>query len=190
MTEPAAPNQSPAEDQRKGLFAEHGIFYGLVIGQQTNINAASAPQLMPIVEAQALLDQLPLDDIPAPQTLPTPHRMPLATNPLFVGRDEDFRALAALLKAGTAAVITTGIGGMGKTQLAAEVAHRYGAYFAGGVFWVSCADPAGVAAEAAACGRLMGLPLDGKDQETQVQLTRAEWAKDVPRLLILDNCEE
>jgi hypothetical protein len=34
-------------------------------------------------------------------------------------------------------VAATRLGGLGKTQLAGEFAHRYGQYFAGGVFWVN-----------------------------------------------------
>jgi hypothetical protein len=65
--------------------------------------------------------------------------MPLRRNPLFVGRDADLRTLAAAFKGGGAAAITTGIGGVGKTQLASEFTHRYGQFFMGVVFWLSFA---------------------------------------------------
>lgn len=161
------------------------------VGRDKNTyNYYNAPQPPDLDAAHTLLDQLPLDDIPPVQTLPTPHRMPLHPNQHFVGRTSELRRLAALLKTGGTVAITTGIGGMGKTQLAAELAHRYGHYFAGGVFWVSCADSASIPAEVVACGLLMGLPLDGKDQHTQAQLTLAAWETDLPRLLIFDNCED
>ncbi|HEU4326930.1 MAG TPA: tetratricopeptide repeat protein [Roseiflexaceae bacterium] len=141
-------------------------------------------------EALARLDRLPLDHVPEPQMLPSPHRMPLHPNQHFVGRDEELRALAALLKTGGTIAITTGIGGMGKTQLAAELVHRYGAYFAGGVFWVSCGNPTNIPAEVAECGQLMERSLAGLDQETQVRLTRAAWQEPIPRLVVFDNCED
>ena len=40
---------------------------------------------------------LPLETIPDPAPLPPGSRMPLPLNPLFVGREADFRALAAAL---------------------------------------------------------------------------------------------
>jgi len=108
------------------------------------------PQPRPPIDpeqAQALLDQLPLDHVPDVAALPPGSRMPLRPNPLFVGREADLLALAPDLKAGRAAVISTGIGGIGKTQLAVEIVHRYSPFFAGGVFWLSFADPASVDGE-------------------------------------------
>jgi len=90
--------------------------------------------------------------------------MPFAHNPLFVGRQEDLRTLARQLEAGETSAVgpveiaaTTGLGGIGKTQLAAEFVHCYGRSFDGGVFWMSFADPAAVPAEVAACGRSLDL---------------------------------
>ena len=80
-----------------------------------------------------------------------------ARNALFVGREPDLKALARALKAGGTAAVgqiaaVTGLGGIGKTQLACEFVYRYGQYFAGGVFWLSFADPAAIPAEIATCG--------------------------------------
>jgi tetratricopeptide (TPR) repeat protein len=143
-----------------------------------------------------LLNALPLDSIPDPAALPPGSRMPFSRNPLFVGRADDLRWLAATLKGGATAAIgqvaaTTGLGGIGKTNLATEWVHRYGQFFAGGVFWLSFADPAGVPGEIAACGAALDISgfADLKLDE-QVQRVQAAWQQPIPRLLIFDNCDE
>src|SRR6185369_2451610 len=142
-------------------------------------------------EVSAPFADLPEDEIPAPGPLPAGSRMPLAVNPLFVGREDDLRALARHLKT-SGVVAATGLGGVGKTQLACELAHRYGRFFAGGVFWLRFADPAGVPAEIAACGLGLALHPDYArlPLEEQVRLVIAGWQSPVPRLLIFDNCED
>jgi len=147
--------------------------------------------------AQQQLDALPLVGIPALKTLPDGSRMPLARNPLFVGRTDALVALAAALKRVDAAICPTvaiaGMAGVGKTQLASEFVHRYGQYFAGGVFWLSFADASAVPGEIAACGsaRMPGLRagFDALSPEEQVQEVRAAWHGPLPRLLVFDNCE-
>jgi tetratricopeptide (TPR) repeat protein len=127
--------------------------------------------------------------------------MPLRRNPLFVGRTTDLRHLAAALHVGETAAIgnleiaaATGLGGIGKTQLACEFVHRYGQFFPGGVFWLSFADPAAVAAEIAACGGSEGMQLSPAfgtlPLDEQVQRVIAAWTSPLPRLLVFDNCEE
>src|SRR5262249_51809137 len=109
----------------------------------------------------ALLAAMSLDTLPDHAPLPTGSRMPYSRNPLFAGRAGEVRAAAAALKAGDTAAIAaaTGLGGIGKTQLAAEFVHRYGQFFAGGVFWMSFADANGAPAEVAACGGSIGMAL-------------------------------
>jgi len=65
--------------------------------------------------------------------------VPYPPNPLFRGRDAELAALARVLlstEGGTAAVVPAiaGTGGIGKTQPAAEFAHRYRHAFPDGVF--------------------------------------------------------
>jgi hypothetical protein len=69
-------------------------------------------------------------------------------NPLFVRREDELKALAANLRAGDTTAIgqvkisaATGLGGIGKSQLASEFVHRYGQYFASGVYWLSGGRP-------------------------------------------------
>ncbi|HEY0735251.1 MAG TPA: FxSxx-COOH system tetratricopeptide repeat protein [Herpetosiphonaceae bacterium] len=144
---------------------------------------------------------LPLDTLPNPALLPPGSRMPLSRNPLFVGRERDLRQLAhALSLHGTAAIgqvetaAATGLGGIGKTQLACEFVHRYGQFFAGGVFWLSFADSSVVRSEIAACGGVDGMRLGSEfDQlplDKQVQRVLVEWYSPLPRLLVFDNCED
>ncbi len=144
---------------------------------------------------------LPVDIVPNPAPLPPGSLMPLSSNPLFVGRKQDLQALASALKReGIAAVsevktvATTGLGGIGKTQLACEFVHRYGQFFPGGVFWLSFEDATTVGAKIATCGgpgvldlspAYWGLPLDD-----QIRLVQNAWQQPVPRLLVFDNCED
>ena len=145
------------------------------------------------------LAALPEDRVPEVSPLPAGSRMPLSHNPLFTGRQNDLQTLARLLRAGETAAIgpiaaATGLGGIGKTQLASEFVHRYGRHFAGGVFWLSFADPAGVTAEIAACGGPDHLNLapdfGALPLEQQVRLVQAQWQLPLQRLLVFDNCED
>ena len=84
--------------------------------------------------AAELLLTMPLDEVPAVEPVPAGSRMPLLPNPLFVGRQADLIVLAQTLQGAATAAIgqvaaATGLGGIGKTQLAGEFAYRYGQYF-------------------------------------------------------------
>ncbi|HSK77501.1 MAG TPA: TIR domain-containing protein, partial [Thermoanaerobaculia bacterium] len=147
-------------------------------------------------EARRQIGNLPEDEIPEPRPLPPGSHMPLSRNPLFVGREDDLRALARTLKAGETAAVgqiaaATGLGGIGKTQLASEFVHRYGRFFAGGVFWMSFAEESAVSAEVVSSGRGLGLhpDYDNLPLEQQVRLVEEAWESPLPRLLVFDNCE-
>ncbi|HEY1014034.1 MAG TPA: tetratricopeptide repeat protein [Herpetosiphonaceae bacterium] len=153
----------------------------------------------PLDQAQDLLDALLASALPPISPLPSGARMPFAANPHFVGRDDVLLALARTLHGGARMTIgpkaaVTGLGGIGKTSVAVEIAHRYGSYFAGGVFWLSFADPAAIPAEIAACGGpgLLDLhPSYGElKQDEQLALVREAWQRPIPRLLIFDNAED
>lgn len=149
--------------------------------------------------ARDALAALPLEEVPQPGPLPVGSRMPLAPNPLFVGREEDLKTLARQLKAGETSAVgqveiaaATGLGGIGKTQLASEFVHRYGRFFAGGIFWMSFADGSTVPVEVAASGQSLGLhsSFGALTLEQQVRLVEEAWQSPLPRLLVFDNCEE
>lgn len=151
-----------------------------------------------LTEAQRLLEELPLDRVPDPDGLPAGSKPPPnRSNPLLVGREEDLKTLAAKIKdaaTGPPTVVVSGIGGVGKTQLAGEFAHRYGRYFAGGVYWLNLSDPASIREEVAACGGTGAMDLRGDfyvlPLEERVGAVMSEWYGDLPRLLVLDDCAD
>jgi hypothetical protein len=175
------------------VFVKSNIYQGVPAHRE------SADRL---VRARALLDSLPLDRIPSvdEEVLASGSRVPHAPNIAFVGRTDALMSIAQALKgkSGAAAVYQpvgiSGMGGVGKTQLVVEFVHRYGYFFAGGVSWVDCSVPESVADEIVACG-LNGypdLPADfgAKSQVEQVRIMAALWKSPLPRLLVLDNCED
>ena len=122
--------------------------------------------------------------------------MPLGKNNLFVGRRDELKELARALREGPAAIgqvaTVTGMGGIGKTQLASAFVHRYGQYFEGGVFWLSFAEKESVETEVGLSGGPEGMGLYGKDAAglaDNVALVRSLWKSEMPRLLVFDNCE-
>jgi tetratricopeptide (TPR) repeat protein len=149
--------------------------------------------------------ELPTDTLPfLLDELPPHSRMQLRRNPFFVGRQDELLALARKIKGNQAEksavvinggeiVASTGIGGIGKTQLANEFVHRYGQFFGGGVFWLSFADASLVPAEVIACGGPDGLDLPGfsnMSPKNQMEAVKAAWRNPIPRLLVFDNCED
>ena len=150
--------------------------------------------------AGALVTSMPAAVLPPSGPLPAGSRMPLAPNPLFVGRGEELLQMARALRGGDATVgfgqivASTGLGGLGKTQLAVELVHRYGRFFAGGVFWLSFASADEIPLQVAACAGsgAAGLEADlsGRPLEERVKLVMGAWQSPVPRLLVFDNCEE
>ncbi len=143
-------------------------------------------------EALTSLNELPEETIPKPAALPKNSRFPsIRPNQLFVGRKEELRQLAVWLKRGETVIISqsaavTGMGGIGKTQLASAFAQHYGKYFSGGVFWLDFAESALISSEVAACGGPRGV----NSLDTRVKQVLSDWQDGIPRLLIFDNCED
>lgn len=162
----------------------------------------SSPDQTEIEAAHARLEALSMDEIPEDRSdLPSRSVMPLRPNPNFVGRREDLERIAANLKAGGAAAIgevavaaSSGLGGVGKTQLACEFVYRYGRYFHG-VYWLNFSDPSRIPAQVASCGGPGGMNLRPPDYsdlpvDEMVRMVMAEWQSGLPRLLVFDNCED
>lgn len=166
------------------------------------INISTGPQPRkepPLAEALALLASMPLETVPEPGLVPPGSVLRWSSNPRFVGRSDDLRALARALQAGEDAAIVplavaTGWGGVGKTQLAAEFALRYGRYFAGGVYWVNASSPETLRGGIAACGGPAGLGLFSGEEELtldeQASQVRIAWSSPTPRLVVFDDCED
>jgi len=136
---------------------------------------------------------MPTDSLPPRAPLPAGSRMPLAPNPLFVGRGEELLQVAAALRGADArvalgqVVASTGLGGLGKTQLAVELVHRYGRFFTGGVYWLSFASADEIPLQVAACAEP---GLEARPLEERVRRVKDAWQSAAPRLLVFDNCEE
>ncbi len=148
-----------------------------------------------VIGATPATPQPPPPDVPTqPGSLPPGSHLPFTRNQLFTGREPDFARLKdALLSDQPADTLVSqnisGMGGIGKTQLAIEFAYRFGYQFKG-VHWLDLRDPATLDSQIAQCGGKMALDRWSEKQPEQVALTLDAWKRSGPRLLILDNFED
>jgi transposase InsO family protein len=146
-------------------------------------------------EAVPAAGKLPsLNTLPDAGDLPTGSRMPYIRNAIFTGRRKELLALARhLLYAppGTPRqVVITGMGGVGKSELAVEFCYRYGRFISG-VHWIEATQ--NPMAEIAACGLAMGVSPWPRSLPEQASATLQAWNLTAQRgerhLVVLDSVE-
>ena len=132
-----------------------------------------------------LLDEEPGEAASLSPATPTSQRGLPANRPTLIGREDDLRAVLALLS-DTHLLTLVGAGGVGKTLLALEVADRAGVGFADGVCFVELApvtDPSLLV-------RTIAGVLDVHEEATRPLIdTLLDVLRHRSILLILDNCE-
>ncbi|MDG5808899.1 tetratricopeptide repeat protein [Streptomyces ossamyceticus] len=180
-----------------GRYIAQATEGGTAIVAMYEVAPAPPPTAVAVAEGMRALTRLPTHAVPDPAALPPQSRMPLARNRLFTGRTPELQWLARHLGppiGQVPTVVLAGLGGVGKSQIASEYVHRYGAFYTGGVFWISLADPATAPHEVAACGGAEGMDLRpdfaALAPAQQTALVRGAWQSPLPRLLIFDNCED
>ena len=121
--------------------------------------------------------------------IPHPH------NPNFTGRVDLLEKLEETLASGERAAFTqtsaiTGLGGVGKTQLALEYSYSHADDYRV-IWWVRSEEPATLAADYAGLAARLNLPeKDSQDQRITVEAVRRWLEENGGWLLVFDNAQE
>ena len=130
------------------------------------------------------------DSIPPPPTWNVPYRR----NPFFTGREEILAHLYAALRSSKAAALTqtqaiSGLGGIGKTQIAVEYAYRYCDHYKA-IFWINASTRDALSADFVKLAVLLDLPEQQEQDQDIVARAVKRWLTTHNRwLLILDNVD-
>src|SRR5450755_635431 len=137
----------------------------------------------------------PLAVSTSPAALPPIWNVPYPHNPLFTGREELLTQLASTLHAGQPTALSqpqaiSGLGGIGKTQLALEYAYRYrGDYQA--VLWAQADTRENLNSSYLAIAALLNLPEKDEQESARVITAVKVWLQTHKGwLLILDNADD
>ncbi len=127
--------------------------------------------------------------------LPRIWNIPYPRNPFFTGREEVLIRLADALKAGQSAALSqpqaiSGLGGIGKTQIAIEYAYRYHQEYEA-VLWARAESLESLISSYNAIATLLNLPeREASEQDITIQAVK-KWLQTHRKwLLILDNADE
>jgi tetratricopeptide (TPR) repeat protein len=148
---------------------------------------------LPLSKATVPASSIPVIEQPDRGLLPeiwnTPHRR----NPNFTGRDVLLKDLHDSLTSGEYAAVNqaiSGLGGVGKTQLAVEYAYRYAADYRL-VWWLRAEDPATLAADYAGLADRLNLPEKNSPDQWEIIRAVRTWLEHNPGwLLIFDNAQQ
>ena len=127
--------------------------------------------------------------------LPAIWNVPYQRNPFFLGRDDELTQLRSHLQAGQATALSqpqaiSGLGGIGKTQLALEYAYRYHQDYHA-VLWARAESTEALVSSYVTIATLLRLPQrEAKEQEIIVQAVKTWLQAHRNWLLILDNADE
>ena len=135
----------------------------------------------PAQETQALYEQIRAQAFEPPAS-----NLPASTTP-FVGRARELTEIAGLLADADCRLLTlTGLGGVGKTRLAREVAAQQVAAFGHGVHYIALSAVSAPERIAAALAQSFNLPLLGASDPKSVLLA---YLRQKQMLLVLDGFE-
>ena len=179
-----------------GRSVQKAFDQGVARLRAEGIAEASTPELL--VRAGVDAAQLMLVG-PAPGTAATADPgalfiVPFPRNPDFVGRDVDLTRLHANLRGSVAGPVgirpagLTGMGGIGKTQLAVEYVYRYQECYRDGIFWVNAADP--LALGVSQIGARLRPEARAESSEYLLRVAFEELNRRPNALLIFDNLED
>ena len=143
-----------------------------------------------------VIEDVPLLVASAPRAaLPAIWNIPYPRNPFFLGRDEELAQLRSNLQAGRATALSqpqaiSGLGGIGKTQLALEYAYRYHQDYQA-VLWVRAESIEALISSYIALAGMLRLPeREVREQDITVQAVKTWLQTHRDWLLILDNADE
>src|ERR1700694_3839850 len=141
-------------------------------------------------EAHIITNTDPPTSLPALPIWSVPYRR----NPFFTGREEILIHLYTVLRSSRTAALTqpqaiSGLGGIGKTQIALEYAYRYRDHYKA-IFWVNASTRETLNTDFASLSTMLDLPeKHEQDQDTVIRAVKRWLTTNTDWLLILDNVD-
>jgi len=172
---------SDSAEELETAYTTLAMHLALLAPEESGLRRVAAPILISAVAA-------PADK----ETLPALWSVPFHRNPSFAGREQLISGIRASLTAEDAAPATvaiTGLGGVGKTQLAIEYAYQFRSDY-DVVWWINAGSPADCAAGYAHLAAVLTLPgHDTADMTVIVEAVQKWLGHNARWLLVFDGAE-
>lgn len=182
------------EDAAAHIEVSRSTYSGWITGK----NIPPSKQLLKIAAGFKLnqTDQETLNRAAA-HTPPRIHTLPFPHNPFFTGREAYLNKLGQLFRENDSIALTqpvsiSGLGGIGKTQLALEYAHQsYRTNVYQAVFWVDAADMEALQTSYVKLAHRLELPERAEQERVVIVQAVKDWLeRHTNWLLIMDNADD